>query len=160
MNEAIANAQGEGIYSMYEEVVAELTHLKKRPMSSAQEVAFVILRTVMPLIRDLSHYVRENRLDIDQLMEQAEGSDGTQFTNEDAKNFDLVVQFAKSTLEAAIASLPEGSEEKAKIQLLLDTANKCIEVIETSPIVDGEDEDTESDPVNEEAAVIPQGAAL
>lgn len=139
---ADTNSQSEGIYTMYEEIAAEIAQLKRRPPTSAQDLTFVLLRTVMPLIRDLAFIVREARVDIDAILESDEGGIGTQFTEEDAKKFEIVSQFTKQTIATMLPTLmQEQPEEAAKLQFILATADECIAILASAPIVGEEDED-------------------
>lgn len=152
MSEMTAANDPEGIYSMYEEVVEEIAQMKRRPPANAQDITFMLLRTVMPLIRDLSHYVRENRMDIDGLLENQDGvgsSDETQFTEEDAKKFDLVIQFAKTAVTEAIKAVAEGSEEANRLKVIETMAEQCLLILESSAIVGGEDDEDEEEGAKE-----------
>lgn len=146
-------AQNEGVYSMYEEVVAEIALLKKRPPSDAKDISFLLIRTVLPLIRDLAHYARENRQDIDSIMDELDENDeeraaalGTQFAKEDAPKYDLVLQFAQGVASEMLQrpELPE--EERAKVQLVLTTAEECLKQVEELTILEDEEPEPSEQP--------------
>lgn len=135
----------EGVYTLYEEFVADVERLKKlfkgSPPSNMQDA---LMRTFGPVVRDLAHYARENRLDIDDLLERVEAledgegaggaSEETQFTQEDAQKFDLVLQFAQGAAQTMLSNdLPE--EERKKISTVLATAEACLKVVEESTLM-------------------------
>lgn len=144
------SVESEGIFSMYEEVVEEIASMKRRPPSSTQEITFVILRTIMPLIRDLAYYVREDRIEIDGLIDRDSGSMETQFTPEDAMKFELITQFAKQQAEVVLTALQDQPEQKAQIEAVLVAANECLAILESSTLDDEEDEEEQPEAAAQE----------
>jgi len=136
----------DGLESLYEEVVSEIAMLKKRPASSSAEIHAIILRTVMPIIKDLAYYVRENRRDIDDLMDDEAQALGTQFAADEAQKFSEVVQFALFQAQAIVQSEATTQEQKDFAQRMVTQAEECLKIIEETALdEEGEGEEIEGE---------------
>jgi len=135
----------EGVFSMYEELVALIALKKKRPPANNDEVVFFLLRELLPIVRDLSFYARVAREDIDNLLDAADDEAailGTQFTHEDALKFDSVLQMAQGLAKEVITEQPDmAPERRAIFEKLIAGAEECLKIVEETTLAEEEPED-------------------
>lgn len=133
------------VYQLFMEIQSEIARLKKRRFRDVGEVHLWITGTGLPLLRDLSFRLYENSSAIDELLDEHESSEETQFTLEDAKKFDFVLQFAKGVASASLDRATE-DEEKAQLVRVIQTAEECLKIVEESALSE-EPEEEEEEPV-------------
>jgi hypothetical protein len=129
----------EGIYTMYEDILKDYEKFKKRPPQSMQDM-YRHSCNLFEMIADIAYVVRENRVDIDSILDD-QTNNRTQFTMEDAPKFDLVLQFAK---ENALLMLEKGKDMdesiREKLQGIVRNAEECLNILESNTLPPEEDE--------------------
>jgi len=144
-----ATEKDEGVYSMYEELVAMIALHKKRPPTDVKDITFLILREILPVIRDLAFYARVAREDIDELLDAADAEAavlGTQFTQEDAVKFDRVLQMAQGLARGILTEQPDMEPAKRAIfEQLLSGAEECLKIVEDTTIVEQPEDEPEGE---------------
>lgn len=136
----------EGVYTLYEEMVASIASFKKRPPENYKEFVFWFARDFMPFVRDQAFHIQEHQHDLDQLVDGEQLSQGTQFSLEDAPKFDLVLQAAQGFATTALASPDLPAEDREKLQRILSTAEECLKIVEDSTLPAEESDDEEDEP--------------
>src|SRR6185369_14505501 len=99
-------------------------------LSSLNEM---IVGTVLPIMKEMAHYLREHTEHIYGLYDQIEGGeDETKISLEHARKFELVTQYAiflaKAQIENGAATME--AAEKAKHMEVLATAEECLKILE------------------------------
>ncbi len=152
--ENLSTVDDDGVFTMYEEIVAEIATFKKRPPPDVKTLVFWMAHTLLPYARDIAHYTRENRKDIDMLIDTTPDTEtvfeGTQFAQEDAPKFDLVLTYALGQAQATLAAASEAGmspEDQAKLSVVISTAHECLGLLEERTVLDEgeEDDDDETD---------------
>jgi hypothetical protein len=138
-------APDDPVYQLFTEIQSEIARLKKRPLDYGNfQVYFT--GTVLPLMRDLAYRLFETSSTVDDICDRMdeEESPSTQFTVEDAKKFDFVLQFAKGMANAALES--SGETEKAQLQQIIASAEECLQLVEQNTLdEEGDDEEEEEE---------------
>lgn len=145
-----ATEKDEGVYVMYDELVAAIALHKKRPPANVQDVTFLLLREIFPIIRDLAFYAKNAREDIDFLLENLDDEHatlGTQFTREDAVKFDHVLQLAQGTAKEILNQPNLEPEKRVIFEKMASLAEECLKIVEETTLV--EEEESEPGPSGE-----------
>src|SRR5262249_531942 len=137
-------AADDPVYQLFTEIQAEIARLKKRPFRDVGSVHVWLTGTGLPLLRDVAYRLFENSEAVDELFDRSdEGSEeGTQFTVEDAKKFDLVLQYAKGVAAASLEQVST-DEAKAQLQQVIQLAEACLKAVEENTIEASGDEEQE-----------------
>lgn len=154
----VSDAEDDIISKMVTSIDVEISRLRKNPLKTAEDVSYFMAGTVLPILKDVAYYLgktQEIALDVDLRVEQIEdgvSGEDTQFTIEDAKKFDKILQFAQMCANEQLkASDSTGlpPEAIAVLREMSSLSEECLKIVEESTLEvdddDGEDDGDASD---------------